>query len=180
MFSFFDMVSSFHQIVSHKDTVSLTAFCTPTGFYERLVMPQCNSASLGWFEKVINEMIQDLKQVAAYVDDEIVFDSTPVAHVSNIRSLFESLRKSNFKLPPSKAQLGATDKNVLGHSPNRQALKHGKSVDIEQYADGYRCQAGAPTHGWHKLLPRMFARLIGDSLSGYRALPERIFLTPPV
>ena len=32
--SLFDLVSSFHQIKAHKDTVPLTAFCTPTGLYE--------------------------------------------------------------------------------------------------------------------------------------------------
>ena len=31
VFSPFDLVSSFHQITPHKDTVPLTAFCTPTG-----------------------------------------------------------------------------------------------------------------------------------------------------
>ena len=34
VFFLFDLVSSFHQIKAHKDTVSLTAFCTPTGLYE--------------------------------------------------------------------------------------------------------------------------------------------------
>ena len=30
IFSLFDLVSSFHQITVHKDTIPLTAFCTPT------------------------------------------------------------------------------------------------------------------------------------------------------
>ena len=34
VFYLFDLVSSFHQITAHKDTVPLTAFCTPTGLYE--------------------------------------------------------------------------------------------------------------------------------------------------
>ena len=46
-FSFFDFASSFHQITAHKDTVPLTAFRTPTGLYEWLVMPQGSSASPG-------------------------------------------------------------------------------------------------------------------------------------
>ena len=91
VFSLFDLVSSFHQIKAHKDTVPLTAFCTPTGLYERFVMPQGSSASPGWFVKVMNEVIQDLKRVAAYLDDAIVFDSDPVANVQTIRSLFERL-----------------------------------------------------------------------------------------
>ena len=86
VFSLFDLVSSFHQIKVHKDTVPLTAFCTPTGLYEWLVMPQGSSASPGWFVKVINEVIKHFKQVAAYLDDVIVFESDPIAHVQTIRS----------------------------------------------------------------------------------------------
>ena len=54
-------------------------------------MPQGRSASLGWFVKVINEVIKDLKQMAAYLDDVIVFDSDPVAQVRTIRFLFGCL-----------------------------------------------------------------------------------------
>ena len=52
----------------HKDTVPLTAFCTPTGLCEWLVMPLGSSALPGWFVKVINEVIKDLKEVAAYLE----------------------------------------------------------------------------------------------------------------
>ena len=89
VFSLFELVSSFHQIKAHKDTGPLTAFCTPTGLYEWLVVPQGRSTSPGWFVTVINEVIKDLKQVAAHLDDVIVFDSDPIAHVQTIRSLFE-------------------------------------------------------------------------------------------
>ena len=49
---------------------------------------------------MINEVIKDLKQVAAYLDDVIVFYSDPIAHVQTICSLFERLRKHNLKLSP--------------------------------------------------------------------------------
>ena len=42
---------------------------------------------------MINEVIKGLKQVVAYFDDVVVFDSDPVAHFQTIRSLFERLRK---------------------------------------------------------------------------------------
>ena len=34
VFSLIDLLSSFHQITAHKNTIPLTAFCTPTGLYE--------------------------------------------------------------------------------------------------------------------------------------------------
>ena len=63
-------------------------------------MPQGSSASPGWLVKIINEVINDLKRVAAYLDDVIVFDSDPVAHVRTIRSLFERLRSTISSFPP--------------------------------------------------------------------------------
>ena len=68
-------------------------------------------------------MIKGLKQVAAYLEDDIVFDSDPVAHVRTIRSLFERLRRHNLKIFPSKARLGATDANFLGHSLSPAGLR---------------------------------------------------------
>ena len=63
VFSLFDLVSPFHQITAHKDTLPFTALCTPTGLDEWLVSPQGSSASVGWFVKAINEVIKGLTQV---------------------------------------------------------------------------------------------------------------------
>ena len=116
VFSQFDLVSLIHQITAHKDTVPLTAFSTPEGLYEWIVMPQGSSASLGWFVKVINEVVKGLQQVAAYLDDVIVSDSGPTAHVKTTRALFERLRKHTLKFSPTKARLWATDADFPNHS----------------------------------------------------------------
>ena len=67
-------------------------------------------------------MIKGLKQVAAYLDDVIVFDFDPVAHVRTILSSFELLKHS-ITLSPSKARLGAPDANFLGHSISPGGLR---------------------------------------------------------
>ena len=109
VFSLFDLVTSFHQITAHNDTVPLTAFDTPPGFYEWPITPQGSRGSPGWFVKVTKEVTKDLAHVVAYLDDLIVFDSDRTVHVKTIRALFELQRKHNIKLSPSKACLGATN-----------------------------------------------------------------------
>ena len=52
-----------------------------------------------------------------------MLDSDPVAHVQTICSLIERVRKHNLKLSPSKARLGATDANHVGHSISRAGLR---------------------------------------------------------
>ena len=88
---------------------------THIGLYEWIVMPQGSSTSPGRLVKVIDEVIKNLNQVVAYVDDVIMFDSDTVVHVRTFHSLFKRFRNQNLKLSPSKALLGATDANVLGH-----------------------------------------------------------------
>ena len=67
---------------------------------------------------MINEGIKGLASVAAYVDDVIVFDPDPSAHLLNIKQQFKQLRKHSLKLSPSKAKIGATDTDFLGHIPH--------------------------------------------------------------
>ena len=66
--------------------------------------------------EVIGEVSKGLEQVVAYLDDVIVLDSDPSTHLKTVRALFERLRNHNLKLSPSKARLGSTDADFLGHS----------------------------------------------------------------
>ena len=116
MFSLFNFVSSFHDITIDKDTIPLTAFCTPTRLFEGLAMPQGSSTSPVWFVKVIDEIIKDLERFAVYLNDIIVFDLDPTSHVEKILALFERLRKHNLKLSSAKTNLGVTDAYFLGHT----------------------------------------------------------------
>ena len=78
-------------------------------------MPQRCSASPGWVVKVLNEVTKGLEQVAAYLDDVMVFSDLPT-HVNTIRAFFERLHKHNLKLSPAKARPRTTDADFLGHS----------------------------------------------------------------
>ena len=53
--------------------------------------------------------------MAVYLDDMAVLDSDATARIKTIRAFFERQRKHNPQLPPSKARLGATDADFLGH-----------------------------------------------------------------
>ena len=65
---------------------------------------------------MINEVIKGLANVAAYLDDVIVFDPDPSAHVPTITGPFKQLRKHNLKRSPSKAKIGATVADFSSHT----------------------------------------------------------------
>ena len=58
---------------------------------------------------MINEAIKGVEHVATYLNDVIILDFDPTAHVKTMCARFVRLRKHNLKLSPSKARLGATD-----------------------------------------------------------------------
>ncbi|CAB1116433.1 unnamed protein product [Ectocarpus sp. CCAP 1310/34] len=96
VFSIFDLNSAFHRITVEEDTGS--------------------SVAPSWFTMVINEVVNGLDHVLAYLDDVIVFDADPVHHVANIRLFLECLRKYNLKLSPLKSRVGAKEAVYLGHT----------------------------------------------------------------
>ena len=61
--------------------------------------------------------------MAAYLDDVIVFNYDPMAHVNTMLALFERLREHNLKLSPPKSRLGATDVDFLGHSTSPTGMR---------------------------------------------------------
>ena len=165
IFSLFDPVSSFHQITIDKDTIPLTAFCTPDRLFEWLVMPQGSNAAPGWFIKVVNEVIKGLERVAGYLDHIIVYDPDPAAHTANIRALFERLRKHNLKLSPSKAKIGATKTDFLEHTipPNGVSPNADKVAALTKMPMPSNVKQTRPLLGgigyYPKFLPELAKRL---------------------
>ena len=85
-FSLFDFTGSMHQIPVHPDTTPLMAFATQTRVFEWLRVPMGASQSAGNFVRVINEVIQGVECVEAYLDDVVVIKETPEQHVQSMRN----------------------------------------------------------------------------------------------
>lgn len=77
IFSLFDFTGSFYRIPSHPDTIPLTAFAKPTRFFEGLGMPIGTGQSLGWFVRVIIEVIRGPDGVEVYLADVVAFNDSP-------------------------------------------------------------------------------------------------------
>ena len=116
IFSLFDLVSSFYQIIIDKDTIPLTAFCTPDRLFEWLVMLQGSSAAPGWFVKVINQVTKGLERVAAYLDDHRLrygLHSPHRQHPSSSNAVVSTTSSS----PPPRPELTPPRLNSWATSP---------------------------------------------------------------
>ena len=108
IFSLFDLVSSIHKITAHKYTIPLTAFCARTRLLEWLLIQGSSLRSSPTSSRA---------STASLPTSTTSTSSTlTLLHVANMKEFFLRLRKHNLKLPPSKATIGATDADFLGHT----------------------------------------------------------------
>ncbi|CAB1103815.1 unnamed protein product [Ectocarpus sp. CCAP 1310/34] len=168
IYSLFDMKSSFHQITVHRDTIPLTAFVTSSGLFEWLKMPQGG--------------IKNLRGVASYLDDLIVFDDTLATRVGTMRALFERLCTHDLKLTPPKATIGATEADFLGHTispdgvrPNGAKVSALTKMPMPQDVKQLRSLLGGLSY-YRKFLPNMAKCL--RPLTTLLKKQENLFFTP--
>ena len=116
-FSSFDLRSGFHQIELEDQDSEKTAFITRRGLFKFRTMPfgLCNAIST--FQRMIQLVLTGLHLsiCLAYVDDIILFSSTPEEHLERLEMLLQRLRDANLKLKSSKCQLMQREISFLGH-----------------------------------------------------------------
>jgi Reverse transcriptase (RNA-dependent DNA polymerase) len=73
-FTTLDLASGYWQVGIKKEDIEKTAFATPFGLYEFLVMPFGLSYAPGTFQCLINRVLQDFLGdfVAVYLDNVII------------------------------------------------------------------------------------------------------------
>lgn len=116
------LASGFFQSAIHPDAVLLTAFCTPSGLYDWLRMPQDAATVPGCFQRFMQRVTKGREHVIMYLDDGKDFDASLIAHARTLRKSRARLQMHYLSLPPSEARVGATASNFVGHSISSAVL----------------------------------------------------------
>ena len=100
-FSTIDLASGFWQISMHEEDIEKTAFITPSGLYEFVVMPFGLNNAPGTFQRLMNWVLRDYLGifVAVYIDDVIIYTrGTMEQHLDHLRLVFRTLKKAMLKI----------------------------------------------------------------------------------
>ncbi len=136
-FSSFDAVDGFWQMAMAPEDVEKTAFTSPYGSYEWLVMPMGLANSPSCYQRRMQRALGHLPFVRVFIDDAIIFSSTLEEHFEHLRRFFEVCEEQGIYLKESKCQMLQTQIRFLGHVVNRKGSQpqHDKLAAIRDWPD---------------------------------------------
>ncbi|KAG0440724.1 Retrovirus-related Pol polyprotein from transposon [Dictyocoela muelleri] len=122
-FSAIDLNQGFYQIPIKKEDQCKTSFVLPWGQYEYTVMPFGLTNALRTFQRIMNLIFSDLKQVKVYMDDLLIHSSDEKTHLNDINLVLKILFDSNISVNFDKSVFGKSELIYLGHIIDNEGIK---------------------------------------------------------
>lgn len=136
-FTTLDLASGFHQIEMEENDIAKTAFNTENGHYEYLRMPFGLKNAPATFQRIMDSILRGIQneKCLVYLDDIIIFSTSLQEHIQNLKSVFQRLRESNFKIQLDKSEFLRKEVAYLGHIVTPDGVKPNpdKIVAIKNY-----------------------------------------------
>jgi len=114
---FLDCPTAFYQMCMEEDSIHATAFKTPFGMFEWLVMPQGLCNAVATWQRFMNWVLRRYigKICYVYSDDIAIFSNTVEEHKVNTRLVLEALHEAGVIVSIKKSSLFAEEIEFLGH-----------------------------------------------------------------
>ena len=122
-FSTLDLRAGYHHIGLTTDSIPKTAFTSPFGKYEYVKVPFGLAQAPAYFQELMTGVLKDLLFAMAYLDDIIIYSSTPDEHLEYIKTVFEKLCHAKLSMKLSKCYFFAKEIQYLGHILGIEGIK---------------------------------------------------------
>ena len=125
-----DLLKGYYQISLTEQARKISAFITPFGLFEYLVMPFGMRNSPATFQRIMNYLLQDIKGVYVYLDDILVISDTWSSHMSLLSMVLQKLDEAHLTVKLDKTTFGKATVTYLGHVVG-QGMVRPKQANVE-------------------------------------------------
>ena len=109
-----DLTRGYWQVPVAKSSQPKTAFTTPFGLFEFVVMPFGLHGAPATFQRMMDRLLNGIGDyAAAYLDDLVIYSDDWEKHLLHLRAVLQRLREAGLT---AKCQLGANQYVYLGHT----------------------------------------------------------------
>ena len=110
-----DLRCGYHHTALGKDSKAKTAFVTPFGKYEFLLVPFGLAQAPAYFQLLMNKVLEGLSYAMTYFDDIIIFSKNEEDHLRHLEEVSCQLRQAGLKMKCSKCDFFKSEIHYLGH-----------------------------------------------------------------
>jgi len=168
--SFLDAYSGYNQIQMYHRDQEKTAFRTnfDNFFYE--VMPFGLKNARATYQRLMDHVFHDMfgRNIEVYVDDIVVKSDSCEQHISDLKEVFQALRKYRMRLNPKKCVFGVEGGKFLGFMLTHRGIE----------ANPEKCKAITEMRSPNGL--KEIQRLVGHLTSLSRFVPKLAERTRPI
>ena len=118
-----DLRAGYHHIGLTTDSIPKTAFTSPFGKYEYVKVPLGLTQAPAYFQELMTGVLKDLPFAMAYLDDIIIYSSTPEEHLQHIKTVLEKLCHAKLSMKLSKCHFFTKEIQYLGHILGMEGIK---------------------------------------------------------
>ena len=119
-----DVRGAYHHMMLSKSASAKMAFLTDLGKFQFLWVPFGLTNAPAYFQELMNMILHGADSFAlAYLDDILIFSSTPEDHIEHIGIVLKCLKKAGLKLKKSKCCFFHKQLSYLGHVISSEGLK---------------------------------------------------------
>ena len=113
VFSTIYLRSTYHHIMLGESSRAKTAFVTPFGKYEFLMVPFGLAQAPAYFQLLMNKVLKGLKFAMTYLDDIIIFSENGLQHLEHLEIVFSHLQEAGLKMKHSKCDFFKSEIHLM-------------------------------------------------------------------